>query len=379
MASKLELGILELLLGLFILVGLVGYFVDIPADLEWLDHSISFVLFTYLFYKIDITNILFGRTNKKANFAIVLSFFALFFINIIAFTEELAFRYEYLKFLDNFNYILLNKANLDLINLGSFYIGIIGLLLITFYLVKKVKVKDPSLLSAITKNFTKNKSLAKFNIIFICLIGFFYFVYNPILEWLEFTLDDPIVIVGIIYFISRVVKHRQKFETHNFIFKIGEISEKLYKKFISLFHYKKTLPLAISGLIVLHALTDLAAFAYSFIVGTKTFFIERLYRSSALLGGEDAFLRQFIDHRSFIHLFTTDINLLQSGDEIFSFMLLIVYAFNALSMVGFLVVPIVAWAKLFLNKTIHLSRFYLPLLYSSIVAYVSFKSTNLAI
>ena len=369
--SKLELGVLELLLGLFIFIGVIGYFVDIPADLEWLDHSISFVLFTYLFYKLDITNILFGKTIKRINFAIVISFFALFFINIIAFTEELAFRYVFLKFLDNFNYILLNKFSLDLINLGSFYAGIIGLLLITIYLVLKIKVQKPSLIYAVTKNFARNKTLSKFIVIFISLLGFFYFIYNPILEWLEFTLDDPIVIVGLIYFISRVVKHKQKFETHNFVFKIGDISEKLYKKFISLFHYKKTLPLAVSGLIVLHALTDLAAFAITFIVGTKTFFIERLFRSSTLLGGQEAFLRQFADHRSFIHLFTTDINLLPSGgDEIFSFMLLIVYAFNALSLVGFLVIPIVAWSKLFLNKAIHLSRFYLPLLYSSITAYI---------
>src|SRR3989338_4543222 len=97
---KLEFGVLELVLGILMVIGILGYLHQSIADLDWIDHTISFTLFSYLFYKMNITSILFGKTNKKANLAITLCFFTLFFKNIFAYTEEAAFQFIFLKFID---------------------------------------------------------------------------------------------------------------------------------------------------------------------------------------------------------------------------------------------------------------------------------------
>ena len=84
---KLEFGIVEFLVGALMLIGLIGYFGSIPADLDWIDHTVSFILFSYLFYKLNITSILFGKTSKFANLIIIISYFSLFFKDIISYTS----------------------------------------------------------------------------------------------------------------------------------------------------------------------------------------------------------------------------------------------------------------------------------------------------
>ena len=95
---KLEFGILEFFVGALMIIGLIGYFGTVPADLDWIDHTVSFILFSYLFYKLDITSILFGKTSKFANLIIVISYFSLFFKDIISYTSLDVFKFKVIKF-----------------------------------------------------------------------------------------------------------------------------------------------------------------------------------------------------------------------------------------------------------------------------------------
>ena len=99
--KKLEFGILELLIGALMVIGLIGYFSGVPADLDWIDHTVSFIIFSYLFYKLNVTSILFGKTSRFANLIIIISYFSLFFKDIISYTSLDAFNFKVLKFVDN--------------------------------------------------------------------------------------------------------------------------------------------------------------------------------------------------------------------------------------------------------------------------------------
>lgn len=345
---KLEFGFLELFIGFFMIIGLIGYFGSLPADLDWIDHTVSFILFSYLFYTLDVTSILFGKTSRLANSIIIVSYFSLFFKDIISYTRLDAFKFVVIKFVDYF-YIFFSQ-NLFITNVATFYTGITGILLISAYLTKKIEISHPSFLYAVCNKQPKNK-LIKFLSIFVLLLGFYYFVYNTILEWLEFVIDDPVVATGVIFYISSIAKHHKKFHKNNFVFKIGDFSSTLYKKFVSLFHYKKTLPLAISGLLVLHALSDLGVFAYSLVFLKENFYLE--------------FLRY--GHLPFLKLFLEDAKNVPSFTII---SLLIVYITNALSLIIFSLIPIIVWIKLFSNKELHLGRIFLFFIYSSAVAYM---------
>ncbi len=345
--KKLEIGILELLVGALMIIGLIGYFGTVPADLDWIDHTVSFILFSYLFYQLNITAILFGKSLKIANAAIVISFFSLFFKDIISYTALDAFNFKVIKFIDYF-YVFF-RDNLTITNIVTFHIGVIGILLASIYITKKIEISSPSFLHALYSKPIKNK-FVKFLLIFISLLGFYYFVYNLVMEWLEFTLDDPVVAVGVVFYIWSVAKHHEKFSKEDFVFKIGDFSTKLYSRFVSLFHYRKTLLFALSGLLIFHALADLSVFAFS-----MTFFKENFYL--AHLGGE---------HTPFLKLFFED---MKEAHGFSVLPLLITYLLNNLSLIIFLLIPIVIWVRMFLQKELHFNRALLFFIYSSIMAY----------
>ena len=346
--KNLEFGLFELLLGALMAIGLVGYFAGVPADLDWTDHTISFILFSYLFYKLSITSLLFGKTSKLANAAVIISYFSLFFKDIMAYTSSSAFKFKFMSFVD-VPYAFLS-SNLELANLTAFYLGIAGIFAISIYLVKKIGISHPSFLYAVFPGKIKNMFI-KFSLIFISLLGFYYFVYNMILEWLEFTIDDPVVAVGIAFFIYKIAKHREKFRPKDFIFKIGDFSSGWYVRFVSLFHYKRTLPLAISGMLILHALSDLGVFAYSLIFLKENFYL--------------GFLNE--EHAPFLKLFLSDMEVLPGHAAI---PLFIVYLLNSISLVILLLLPVIAWIRMFSQKELHFSRVCLFFIYSSAVAYM---------
>lgn len=347
--KKLELGVIELILGLLMLVGIIGYFAGIPADLDWIDHTVSFFLFTYLFYKLNITSIMFGKTSKLANLAIIISYFSLFFKDIISYTKLDAFKFKLITFVD-YIYVFF-RDNLFITNVITFHIGVIGILAASIYIAQRIDIYHPSFFYAVHPRPIKNK-LIKASLIFIFLLGFYYFIYNTILEWLEFTIDDPVVLTGVIFYIGRIAKHHEKFHKDDFIFKIGEFSETLYKRFVSFFHYKKTIPLAISGLLVLHALSDLGVFAYSFVFLKENFYLEHLSE----------------EHSPFITLFLRDIENIQN--PIIILFLFAGYFLNILSLIIFLLIPIIVWISMFSHKEFHFNRIFLFFIYSSAAAYL---------
>mgnify|MGYP001615362947 FL=1 len=175
---SLEFGLFEVFLGALMVIGLAGYFAGVPADLDWTDHTISFILFSYLFYRLNITSLLFGKTSKFANFAIVMSYFSLFFKDVMTYTSLNAFKFKFMAFVDA-AYVFLS-GNLELTNLISFYLGVAGIFAISAYLVKKIEISHPSFLYAVYQKKIKN-NFARFCVIFISLLGFYFFVYNILL------------------------------------------------------------------------------------------------------------------------------------------------------------------------------------------------------
>ncbi|MBI3035415.1 hypothetical protein HYY71_03760 [Candidatus Woesearchaeota archaeon] len=346
--KKLEFGLLELFIGALMLIGLMGYFGSVAADLDWIDHTISFILFSYLFYKLDITLILFGKTSRLANSMIVISYFSLFFKDIISYTALDAFKFKVIAFVNYFYQLYLN--NILITNIASFYIGVIGILAASIYIAINIKVSRPSMLCALHKKNIKSK-LIKFLSIFVLLLGFYYFVYNMLLEWLEFALDDPIIAIGIAFYMVKIAKHREKFHSSNFIFKIGDFSARLYKRFVSLFHYKKTMALAVSGLLMLHALSDLGIFAYSLVFLRENFYL------GLLRHGHSPFLKLFLEDVKNVPAF--------AAAPLFAS-----YALNAISLIVLLLIPVIAWGMMFLQKRLRIGRVLIFFIYSSVVAFM---------
>ena len=108
--------------------------------------------------------------------------------------------------------------------------------------------------------------------------------------------------------------------------------------------------LAISGLVVLHALSDFGVFFYSY-----------------AFNGHNAYLDELGSQTTFLEGYRNDMtNLSQS----YKYPLALIYILNALSLAFFFIIPIIIWAHLFLQRTFHIRRFFLPFIYASFITYL---------
>ena len=336
----------EIILVFLILFNVLDFFEILPADLDYVKKVITWTALGYLLYKASLTKIFFNNPNKYVDILLILSYFMLIFKNIIIFSsgliEEFVIFYDFQKFIVD---------NASLLELYFLIIGSILILLIAIYSAFFIDVKKPSLMHIIHEE-GKPNNLYKFIIriitIYLVYIAFFVVVFNLIMEWLAIAIDAPLIMLAILFYLFIVIRHYKKYSTETLLYKIGEFGEKFYEKFISLFHYKKTILLGISGMLVLHLLTD----ALSFIVPYIFILKDTLYFSQ-LGAGHDALIPLFLEQ-------ITSMPILEQ------FSLFFVYLLNTIGILILLLLPSFFWYIAFTKKKFNISKFKASIIMTSI-------------
>jgi len=327
----------EIVLILIIVLGILDFFEILPGDLDFLKKIVSWSLLGYLLYKASFTKIFFNNKNIHIDLLLIISYFLLIFKNIVTYANLNIEKFNFFYYLNEF--VLENSIAFELY---SFYIGIFMLILLSIFSAIKMDIRKPSLMHLIHEegNPPKNvvKVLVRFLTIFFVFIAFFVVVFNLIMEWLIIAIDTPIIMIGILFYLFVVIRHYRKFDIESLIFRIGEFGENFYEKFISLFHYKKTIYLGISGILVLHLLTDIGNFILPYtIVFYDTIYFEQLG----------------IGHTALIPLF-----LEQSKNFVIfeQLSLFFIYFLNLFAMVFLLSIPAFLWYLIFKEKEFHIKN-----------------------
>ncbi|MEM3373653.1 MAG: hypothetical protein QXE31_00380 [Candidatus Woesearchaeota archaeon] len=299
---------------------------------EFVDIIVSMTGLAYVLYKSSLSSIFFGTKNKFFDFFSIFFYFFLIVNKFIEFNYVLASKgicsLEN-RFLAPLICYIANPLNSDfLINTG-FYIGTIGLILLTLYATFKINISDKSILNALHED-NKTKKLIKFISSFFVIFGFYIIFFNFISEWFTRVLDAPIMLIALlIYFIKF---HGKANEAETIIFKVSSSVENLIENFVNLFHDRKTIFLGISLMLVLHLISDLAIFIipYNFGVGNN-YVIESL---------EDE------KHLSIIEHFNKD---LEKGHN--PILLFIGYFLNTIGTFYLMFFPLFIWFVVYDNLT----------------------------
>ncbi len=335
---------------ILILLQVLDFLKLLPGDIDYIKKIISWTLLGYLFVKVSLSTILMGHKKYRFDVGIILVYF-LFVIKDITRYAEVAAE-EMLIFKEFYLFILTNSA---LIEKYSFYLGGILLLFISLYMALKFKIKKPSFIAVLHESGPPPKKTSKFIIRFITillvLVAFFVVVFNLAAEWLAMALETAVTIIGIAIYLFVIVRHHDKFHPKHFIYKMGHVGEKFYEKFIEMFHYKKTLYLALMGILALHLLTDAGNFIIPYVIGLKS----ELYFGHLGAG-----------HTPLIPLLIEDIS---SLNIIQTISLSIVYLFNVIAMLFLLILPTFVWYRFFKGRLLHISGFMLALVYSSLLCF----------
>lgn len=344
-------GIEEIILITLIYLNIIDFLEVIPSDLDYAKKIISWVGLGLLLYKVSPTKIFFGQKNKKFDISLIIIYFLFIMKNMVAYSK-VALELTHGGLRELYKFILANTYFFEntLIKIGIILIMALALLM-TF----KLKVKKPSTLDVIHNSESIKKSFVsitkRFLSILIVIFGFFFIVFNLMMEWLAIAIDAPLLMIGLGGYFMLAIKYKHTFKSSKAIYDLGNMGEKFYEKFIVLFQSKK-IYLGIIGMLVLHLLTDIGNFVLPYIFSIH----------------DDLYFGQFTNiHRPLIYLFNSEklgllINQIPE--------LLLIYLLNITTLLLFMIIPALIWKKLSNNESIHLPKFILVILYTGIPAFL---------
>ncbi len=265
-------------------------------------------------------------------------------------------------------FVVQNQAFLERI---SVYIGGILLLFIAIYTARSLRIYPNSMLHVIhgDAKLLHAKPLRSIVILFVFCF-FFLFIFSLMIEWLGIVTDAPIVVVGLLVALVAMIWYKKGRSTSAFLTRVGETGEEFYHHFISLFHTPYGLALGLSGILLLHMLTDFGMYIlpYTIYQHEMTYFDQGATFFST--GHEPLFgvVDLFTKHKTSI-LFT---DLAQVHGFFADASVLWIYLFNFLSLVFLFFAPAYIWWILFKRKKAHDRKFILVLTYMALIIFITF-------
>ena len=403
-AKPLKHWIEDLFVIFLIIINILDFMEIISADLDFIKKILSWMLLGYLVYNINLAKVTFGKkshedesgviiglSQKDINILILISYFSLIFKNLVYYaivvvreilnkiaesyniylTDNLSRNIITIKDALGNNFynainthisttswkILTNLAlNYDTIINGSILFGIFLIFMTSLFLAWKYDIRAPSIMHIIheegnpPKEFSKK--LLRFISIYLILMGFYIIVFNVFMEWLAFAVDAPLLVSGIFFYIFLMFKQKRVFNPEELIRKISSFGESFYEHFFNLFYSKEGLFLALTGLLILHLLTDVGNFIMPYLLG----FHDSLYFSSLN-----------ITFFSIFQLFLYEIK----GQSILTALeIAYLYFMNIIGISLLMILPAYIWYKAYISKGFKVNSKALALFYSSQIAFL---------
>lgn len=243
----------------------------------------------------------------------------------------------------------------------SIILGGIFLLFLAIYCAFKMKIRKPSMMAIFygEKEPARGKEIfTRFLVVFLVMNFFFVVIFNLVMEWLAIAIDAPLLVMGLFFYLLIWIKHHKKFDSESFIYRVGNFGTEFYQNFILLLKSKKGVLLGVSGMLVLHLLTDVGNFLIPYTFGIH----DSLYFEH--LGGQHNPV--FSLHDFFSEgpksLFLSDFIATQGFAD--KFFLTYVYIGNIINLLLILLIPAGLWYLLFRQKEYGIPM-WLPALYFS--------------
>ncbi|MFP4111547.1 MAG: hypothetical protein ACLFPQ_04095 [Candidatus Woesearchaeota archaeon] len=335
-----------LILFLVIILNFLGFFNLLPDEIDFFEKILSWTLLGLLLYHARLSEIFFGEEHHGIDVLLIISYFSFVLKDLAAFSMTAIEEGGSSLFLETYMFIL---DNVVIFTRATFMFGLSMLIVLSVYTALKVHFHVPSMMHIIHEegNFdgSARKFLERFFLTFLVFIGFYLIVFNLISEWLAIAVDDPLLLLGIIFYIfmGRKLTMGTKIE------KLGNMGERFYSNFISMFKSEKKILLALSGMLVLHILTDIANFMIPYIFGLSGGFYSGGFTGS---------------HVPVPELLRTGI--IQTGLLYEKIALVLGYAFNVFGMLFLMIGPAYIWYRLYRQEEFDVRAFVLFLFFMSV-------------
>lgn len=359
-SSKFAFGLEEGIIVFLILLNLISFFELIPDYLDFFKKIIDWTLMGYLVYKVSLTNIFFGKRSRKIDIFLIIAYLFLMFKSLLNWAHT-AYSAEASQLIRELSLFFLN--NEGFLSILSFLIGSLILVFLAFYSCLFLQFRAPSIIEILHSRGYVKKDLksvvSRFFKVLIIFFGFFVIVFNLLFEWIAIVVDSSLAVIAIIIYVFFFIRYSKRFNTNTFIYKVGEFGETFYENVISQFRRRSTLLLGISGMLVLHLLTDFGIFIIPYLVKFKDVFYFHALNGS---------------HSPIFSLILQDIANRNVADII---LILLIHIFNIISIILLLIIPALLWYFIYSGKILRIKRWYLTLFFITISAFILMPSFSI--
>jgi len=336
--KKISFEIEEIILLAIILLNVLDALKLLSPELDYIKKIVSWTALGIVLYKAKISKLFSGQNKPWLDGILITGYFFLIIKNLVAYAiGSVATTSTFMK---PFYSFLAEHA--VVIDKGGLLIGLFMLLFVALHLTARTSIKRPSILAMLgeeKKELTSVKQLLiRLSKAIVVILLFFVGVFNLVMEWLAIAIDAPLLMIGLAVYLFFVIKHKEHFTSQSFLRKFGSFGSSFYQDVINHFKYRKTVFRALSGLVVLHLLTDAFNFVWPFLSGLK----DPLYFN--LLSTQ---------HPSLFILVQQDI-LTSSIKQIA--IVGVAYIGNIIGLLGLLLLPGFLWLLLYKNKPFVLTR-----------------------
>jgi len=357
---------IEIYLISFIILNILDFVGGLPGEIEFFKKILSWIIVIHLIQSISMTEIFFGSKHRVSDMLLILTFSILSLQSFVYYIRESVSVAEHHKgfiesqlLLDMFEGI---SQNYQVIIDWSWYIGFTLLIILSIFFALKFDFFKRSVLGVLHEEGPPSrriiKDLVRILLTFIVLNAFSLFIFNLLLEWFGWAVDAPLLIIGLTYWVYLNIRHflltGRLFRFYAFLEHVGNFGERFLERFISLFHYKETFYIGLSGLLVLHCITDVFTFLIPYITGLKhTFYMSilNLENHTSIFFSQDS------------HFSIDSASLISIKDIIVVF---IGYILNIIAMLLFMLLPAYLWYRLHHHKAIVFNKGIIVLFFISL-------------
>lgn len=253
-------------------LGLLDLFNMLPPSLDVLDKVIAYILLFFLWYEINMSEILFGFKSKKLDVALILIFYVLSSQVLVQILAPDAAKFA------------INRAALQFVKK---YIYIPGVLAFTYALLhfvplfffKSVSTQEDSVFTSIAyylrirkrlRLHKKRYFLTRYILCYGILITFYTVVFEKIMQWTVATIDKSLLVIGFFY----AFHYSEHISASSFAQQIDDLEKDMTQYGLRFFTHPKQFANGLAGLLILFTLSEIGFFVIPYFTGGFDAFYE---------------------------------------------------------------------------------------------------------
>lgn len=238
----------------------------LPPYLDFIDKLIAYILLIWLWYELDITELLFGYRNKKLDIVLII----IYYILASHVLTEIVSTGKDKYFLE---WIIYNFAKKFMFNQTSLTLSYILLHFVPLVIIKKIDLRGFSLLSSIAYYLNLGEIISKKSILshitryiisYFLIITFYSVIFEKIMQWTVSTIDKSLLVIGIIY----VFHFSEKISASSIAKEIDDIEKKMTRHGLRLFTTPENFKYGMAGLFILFMLSEIGFFIIPYLTGS---------------------------------------------------------------------------------------------------------------